>query len=1432
ATSATFTLEANTNPDGTVVVVSTGTGRHYSVANSSAGIFSGGSVTLVITGLTPNSGYGFQTGARDSTVGAATQSVTVVAATTTLAAAPTLYSFSVFATSVSIALGTNGNPAGTALMISTGINGDFGVSNSSVGIYESGVTTFVITGLIPRTGYELQAAARDSTAGAATNTLIISASTTTLAAPPTIVSFRIFTTSVTVTLGRNGNPTGTDVMISTGTDRNYGGANFSAGLFGAGNKTLTITGLSTATVYGFQAGTKDAFPGATTQTTIISASTSTLAVAPLVSSFQVFATSVVVNINPNTNPTGTRISVSSNSFGIASSTVGIVSGGGQLTTMTISGLIPNTAYDLNVGAFDSTGGASTQSAAGNEISTTTLAAPPTITSFRVFTTSITVTLGANGNSSKGIAGSGDVTLVISNLSTATVYGFQAGTNDSTGSAATRTTIITASTSTFAVAPLVSSFRVFTTSVVVNINPNSNPAGTGLSISSNAFGIASSTVGIVSGGGQLTTMTISGLIPNTAYNLNLGAFDSTGGASTQSAAGNEISTTTLAAAPSITSFRIFTTSISVTVGGNGNLAGVTLTISTGTGGHYAVSNSSKGIVDTGDVTLVISNLSTATVYGFQAGTNDSTDGASTQTTVITASTSTFAVAPLVSSFQVFATSVVVNINPNTNPAGTGLSISSNAFGVASSTVGVVSGAGQLTTMTISGLIPNTAYNLNLGAFDSTGGASTQSAAGNEISTTTLAAAPSITSFRVFTTSVSITLGAKGNPSGTTLTISTGTGGHYAIANSSKGIVGSGDVTLAISNLSTATVYGLQAGTNDSTDGASTQTTIITASTATLGAAPTITSFRIFTTSISVTIGANGNPVGTTLTISTGTGGHYAVSNSSKGITGSADVTLVISNLSTATVCGFQAGTNDSTGSAATQTTVITASTSTIAAPPTITSFRVFTTSISVTLGSNGNPVGTTLAISTGTGGLYAVSNSSKGIVGSSDVTLVISNLSTATVYGFQAGANDTTGSAATLTASISASTSTLAVAPLLSSFQVFATSVVVNINPNTNPTGTKISISSNAFGVASSTVGIVSGGGQLTTMTISGLIPNTAYNLDLGAFDSTGGASTQSSAGNEISTTTLAAPPTITSFRVFTTSLTVTLGANGNPSGTTLTLSTGTGGHYVVTNSTKGIVGSADVTLVISNLSTATVHGFQVGTNDSTGSASTQTTIITASTSTLAVVPIVTSFQVFSTSITVTLGSNSNPVGTAIFISTGLDRNFTVANASAGIVAGQNTSLSIIGIAPNTGFEFQAGARDGTAGASTIGVTVTESTTTLVNPPTIVSYRIFTTSASITLARNGNPTGTAALISTGTNGDFGSANSVNGVFPAGNLTLTIANLSSATGYAFQAGARDFSDNAVTVSVTVIGSTSTLAAPPLVTGFQVFATSITVSINPNG
>ncbi|MBI3013003.1 MAG: hypothetical protein HYY63_05185, partial [Elusimicrobia bacterium] len=734
-----------------------------------------------------------------------------------------------------------------------------------------------------------------------------------------------------------------------------------------------------------------------------------------------------------------------------------------------------------------------------------------------------------------------------------------------------------------VAPSLSGFIVYATSISVYINLESNPNGANISVSSvGSFDSSASTIGIAAG--NPTNLTLTGLIPNTAYTtMQLGAFENSINASTQSPAGPEFSTTTAASPPTITSFRVFTTSIQIVMGLNGNPTGTPLMISTGTGGHYAVTNSSVGIYDGTTTALTIVGLTTATIYSFQAGARDSTSGAATQTTIVTLTTSTLAAPPTITSFRVFTTSIQIVMGLNGNPTGTPLMISTgtgNHYAVANSSVGIYDTVA--TTLTIVGLTTATVYSFQAGVRDRSSGAATQTTIVT-LTTSTLSTPPTITSFRVFATSVSVTLGGNGNPVGTTLTISTGTSGHYAVSNSSKGVVGSSDVTLVIVGLTANTGYGFQAGTNDSAGSAATQTTIIAASTGTLAVTPTVTSYRIFATSATITLGANSNPDGTAVAVSTGTGGHYAVANSSAGIFSSGSVTLVITGLTANTGYIFQAGTNDRTANASTQTTIITDSTMTLAANPAITSFRVFTTSISVTIGANGNPVGTTLTISTGTGGHYAVSNSSKGIVGSGDVTLVISNLPTAVVYGFMAGTNDSAANASTQTTIITASTATLAVTPSLSGFIVYATSISVYINPETNANGCNISVSSaGSFDSLSSTIGIVSG--NPTQLTLTGLTPNTAYTtMQIGAFESSINASTQSPPGADISTTTAASPPTITSFRVFTTSISVTLGANNNPVGTTLTISTGTGGHYAVSNSSKGLVGSSDVALVISNL---------------------------------------------------------------------------------------------------------------------------------------------------------------------------------------------------------------------------------------------------------
>ena len=139
----------------------------------------GTQTTLTLSGLTPNTAYGFQAGARDSTVGSSTKSAVVTVTTYTLAAVPTVTDYRVYTTSVSITLGQNSNPVGTALMVSTGTDGFFGTQLSSVSTVSGASTVLVITGLSPNASYGLQAGARDASAGSSTQSLIVAVSTVT-----------------------------------------------------------------------------------------------------------------------------------------------------------------------------------------------------------------------------------------------------------------------------------------------------------------------------------------------------------------------------------------------------------------------------------------------------------------------------------------------------------------------------------------------------------------------------------------------------------------------------------------------------------------------------------------------------------------------------------------------------------------------------------------------------------------------------------------------------------------------------------------------------------------------------------------------------------------------------------------------------------------------------------------------------------------------------------------------------------------------------------------------------------------------------------------------------------------------------------------------------------------------------------------------------
>ncbi|OGR78222.1 MAG: hypothetical protein A3I11_01535 [Elusimicrobia bacterium RIFCSPLOWO2_02_FULL_39_32] len=283
-----------------------------------------------------------------------------------------------------------------------------------------------------------------------------------------------------------------------------------------------------------------------------------------------------------------------------------------------------------------------------------------------------------------------------------------------------------------------------------------------------------------------------------------------------------------------------------------------------------------------------------------------------------------------------------------------------------------------------------------------------------------------------------------------------------------------------------------------------------STYTYPVSPGLTEFQIFTTSASFNLhsglnnllGISGSATSLTLDISTGNSEDFNISLSSSGKAIATNTTLVLSELIPNTNYAFQARATGFTNFSSSATTVIT-STTTLAQPPTLTGFKVFSTSISIILGNNSNPIGTTLMVSTGSDGNYNVNHSLISSVSGENTTLTISDLSPQTAYSFQAAVLGSAENASTQTISVTDSTTTYAAVPGTNFFNnVYSTSFTVSWGTNGNPL-----IPPTTYELYISTANDFSS--FLTHLTTStqntfiGLIPNTAYFFKTAAFSKNG-----------------------------------------------------------------------------------------------------------------------------------------------------------------------------------------------------------------------------------------------------------------------------------------------------------------------------------------
>ncbi|MFA6029092.1 MAG: fibronectin type III domain-containing protein [Elusimicrobiota bacterium] len=301
------------------------------------------------TGLVPNSTQYFQVRVRNTA--ALEGEPVVLGSTVTLALAPLAQAPDVFATSMTVRWGDNGNAAGTEYFAERATDAGF-----TTGLADSGWVAALsqdFAGLAPNATYYLRVRARNA-ARSPTAVVDLPRALTRAQDPTPLALSGIGTTAITANWGGGANPAGTEYLAERALD-----AGFGDGLSDSGWTTATSFAfgtLSVNTTYHFRVRSRNS--ERTSGDPVSLAAVSTLANAPDSAAPSVYGTSTTVRWGANGNPDGTEY------YAERATDLGYTAGlgnSGWTTALTFdfTGLTPNTLYHLRVRSRSRSGTAGT-----------------------------------------------------------------------------------------------------------------------------------------------------------------------------------------------------------------------------------------------------------------------------------------------------------------------------------------------------------------------------------------------------------------------------------------------------------------------------------------------------------------------------------------------------------------------------------------------------------------------------------------------------------------------------------------------------------------------------------------------------------------------------------------------------------------------------------------------------------------------------------------------------------------------------------------------------------------------------------------------------------------------------------------------------------------------------------------------------------------